>query len=211
MPGMTRSAAPARLSAARAAPASASRGSAVAVGAADRTHQHAEQLVGLDRLGDVVVHAGLGARARGRRPWRWRSWRDGQDPGSAGWSGSRVAAKPSMTGICMSISTTSSRCSRACRGDSRRSRRGRRRLRRSSNPKATSWLISLSSTSRTRAPSCDRYRGTGVGLRGSMPLAVAAQRHDDGVEQHGGGHGLDQHVSKPLSSAASALPRGRRR
>ena len=47
----------------------------VALGAPDPAQQHAEQLIGVDRLGDVIVHAGFKANLPIRRHARWRSWR----------------------------------------------------------------------------------------------------------------------------------------
>ena len=80
---------------------------AASPGSADHAAHGVVELGDLDRLGDVAVHAGGEVFLDLVRPWRWRSARRsgcarGRSRASAARI-ARVAARPSITGICMSI------------------------------------------------------------------------------------------------------------
>jgi len=89
------------------------------------------------------------------------------------WRRMRVASKPSMTGICTSISTRSNAAGsarsrstawRPCSATVTTAPLG------SSTPRATTWLVGLSSTSRMRAP-----RSTLAGAAGATPSPGCAR------------------------------------
>ena len=152
------------------------------------------------------------ARQRSRSPFM-RVRGHGDDRHGAARSRARradraVASKPSISGICTSMRTTSKRRRRERRGPRGRSPRASRVPRRSSMRRATSWLTALSSASSTRsARRCRRKRralsrrygrrahgvptaqadGCGTCCRSptslSTQIAPAHQRHEPGGDR----------------------------